>query len=340
MEYLGITGNLNTFFENYLTNRKQRTTIENKTSDFRNITCGVPQGSILGPMLFLIYVNDLSNVIKNCKYQLYADDTVIYYTGNNLNVSTNILENDLTNFTNWCKGNALTINTSKSKYVCFGMKSQTRNIQNHSLFMNQAKLDKVASYKYLGIQIDGNLNFHKYLQDCIQRATFKIHMLAKIRSYIDFDSALTIYKTMILPIFEYGDIAYDQSDSKSLEKLQTLHNRALRICINRNVHISRIRLHQECNIAKLRVRRIVHLRMFMFKQCENELLINIRPVNTIAHDAPLFHTERPSNEAYKRNIYYNGALRWNELAVDLRNIKEYDILKKKQKEWMSSTNFI
>ena len=237
LEHLGITGNLNKFFENYLTNRKQRTTIDSKTSDYRNITCGVPQGSILGPMLFLIYVNDLSNVIENCKYQLYADDTVIYFTGSDLNVSTKILEKDLKNFTEWCKSNALTINTSKSKYVCFGMKSKTRKIQNHSLFMNNNRLDKVSSYKYLGIQLDSNLNFHKYLQDCIQRATYKIHMLAKIRSYIDFDSAITIYKTMILPIFEYGDMAYDQADYKSLEKIQTLQNRALRICINRNVHI-------------------------------------------------------------------------------------------------------
>ena len=140
LEHLGITGNFNNFFENYLTNRKQRTTIENNHSDYRNITCGVPQGSILGPMLFLIYVNDLSNVITNCKYQLYADDTVIYCTRNDLTLSANILENDLRNFTNWCTGNALTINTTKSKYVCFGMKSKTRKIQNHSLFMNNVKL--------------------------------------------------------------------------------------------------------------------------------------------------------------------------------------------------------
>ena len=338
LEYLGITGNLNKLFQNYLSNRKQRTSIENRSSDFRNITCGVPQGSILGPMLFLIYVNDLSSYIEKCKYQLYADDTVIYCTSDDLNASTQYLQADLEKFTKWCKGNALTVNIKKSKYVCFGMKSQTRKIQNHTLLMDNIHLDKVSSYKYLGIQLDANLNFHKYLQECIQRATFKIHMLAKIRTYIDFNTAITVYKTMILPIFEYGDIAYDRADAKSLNKLQILQNRALRICINRNVHISRIELHQQCKISKLEVRRIAHLRMFMFKQCENELILNIREIHTRAHDAPLFKTDRPNNETYKRNIYYNGALRWNELTVDTRNIEDYSTFKNNQKEWMKHTN--
>ena len=133
LEYLGITGNLNKLFQNYLSNRKQRTSIENRSSDFRNITCGVPQGSILGPMLFLIYVNDLSSYIEKCKYQLYADDTVIYCTSDDLNASTQYLQADLEKITKWCKGNALTVNIKKSKYVCFGMKSQTRKIQNHTL---------------------------------------------------------------------------------------------------------------------------------------------------------------------------------------------------------------
>ena len=115
-------------------------------------------------------------------------------------------------------------------------------------------------------------------------------------------------------------------------------NRALRICINRNVHISRIELHQQCKISKLEVRRIAHLRMFMFKQCENELILNIREIHTRAHDAPLFKTDRPNNETYKRNIYYNGALRWNELTVDTRNIEDYSTFKNNQKEWMKHTN--
>ena len=78
----------------------------------------------------------------------------------------------------------------------------------------------------------------------------------------------------------------------------------------------------------------------MFKQCDNEIILNRRPVNTRAHDAPLFNTDCPNNELFKRNIYYNGALKWNELAVDVRNIKDYSVFKNNQKDWMLQTNYI
>ena len=183
LTHLGIKGNLNKLLQNYLTNRKQTTSINNLTSSERNITCGVPQGSILGPLLFLVYVNDLSGILRNCKYQLYADDTVIYDTNIDLSTSKQNLEGNLERFTSWCKGNALTINVKKSKYVVYGLKSQTRKIQHHSILMENNVLDKVSSYNYLGVNLDMNLNFHKYLQGCVQRTTHKIYMLSKIRRF-------------------------------------------------------------------------------------------------------------------------------------------------------------
>ena len=111
--------------------------------------------------------------------------------------------------------------------------------------------------------------------------------------------SVTIYKTMILPVMEYGDIAYDNSNQKLLDKLQTLQNKALRICLNRQGHVPVILLHRECKIAKLEARRIAHLRMFMFKQRENEIIVNRRDIRTRAHDALLFTMIRPNNEKYK-----------------------------------------
>ena len=232
------------------------------------------------------------------------------------------------------------MNVKKSKYVIYGLKSQTRKIVNHFLFMENTKLEKVSSYNYLGVHLDMNLTFHKYLQGCIQRATHKIYMLSKIRQYIDLNTAITIYKTMILPVMEYGDVAYDNSDAKLLDKLQIIQNRALRICLNRNEDVPVILLHRNCNIAKLAVRRIAHLRMFMFKQKHNEMIVNRRDVYTRAHDALLFTTKRPDNEKYKRNIYYKGAVRWNELSVKTRNINKYEIFKSNQKKWLKQTILI
>ena len=159
LDFIGIKGNLLKLLKNYLCNRKQSTTVNNRTSKYRNITCGVPQGSILGPLLFLIYVNDLSSVLRKCKYQLYADDTVIYHTCNDINDSKDKLESDLSRFTDWCDGNALTVNIKNSKYVLYGLKTQTRKILNHILLMRNNRLDRVSSYNYLGVHLDMNLKF-------------------------------------------------------------------------------------------------------------------------------------------------------------------------------------
>ena len=119
----------------------------------RCITCGVPQGSILGPLFFIVYVNDIETSLQNCKYLLYADDTVLYVTGE-LHRSTIEMQSDLSRFKSWCDRNQLTMNIKKTKYVIFGLKSKTRKIGNHSLFINNNKLERVISYKYLGLTLE------------------------------------------------------------------------------------------------------------------------------------------------------------------------------------------
>ena len=114
LKFVGIKGNLIKSLKNFLENRKQTTTINNQKSASRYITCGVPQGSILDPLLFLIYVNDLPSVLRNCKYQLYADDTVIYHTNVDVNISKAYLEKDVERLISWCNGNVLTVNTGTS----------------------------------------------------------------------------------------------------------------------------------------------------------------------------------------------------------------------------------
>ena len=121
---LGIGKNVLKWITNYLTNRNQCTTANGITSTYTDISCGVPQGSILGPLFFIIYVNDIVNILNHCKHLLYADDTVLYISGE-LTHTTALLQQDLNRFKIWCDRNQLTMNIKKTKYVTFGLKSQT-----------------------------------------------------------------------------------------------------------------------------------------------------------------------------------------------------------------------
>ena len=326
LQKLGFTGNLLKLLQNYLTNRRQSTSANGYVSELENITCGIPQGSTVGPLMYIIYVNDIISSIKSCKYYLYADDTVIYTSGN-LDLCTQRITEDLSLFKLWCNRNKLTLNVKKTKYTIFGLKSKTKRIFDHSLFIDNIKIDRVHSYKYLGITLDMNLSFNRHLENLIKTISYKALLLAKIRKYITQEVALQIYKTMILPIMEYGDILYDGSNQKLTGKLQVLQNRCLRTCLLPNQHLPTIRLHEIGSIANLKMRREMHLQLYMFKQKSNVNIVNNRKVCTRMHDAIVFTTFKPNSEKYKRNVLYKGALAWNSLSVAIRKSQTYTLLK-------------
>ena len=192
------------------------------------------------------------------------------------------------------------------------------------------------NYKYLGLTLDINLNYNKHLENCLKLISHKTYLLSKIRVYINVHTAVTIYKTMILPVVEYGDTIYDGANQKILKNLQTSQNRILRICLQRNKYTSTVLLHQLCKISLLKERRILHLNLFMFKQRDNRHIVNNRNLRTRAHDAVLFITNKPNNEKYKRNIYYKGALSWNSLPATERNVVIYNNFKTQQKKKLTN----
>ena len=239
---------------------------------------------------------------------------------------------DIITFKSWCDRNQLTMNIKKTKYVIFGMKSQTRKIGNHVLFLNNNRLERVTSYKYLALTLDMNLNYNKHLENCLKLISHKAYLLNKIRMYINMHTAVTIYKTMILPVMEYGDVIYDGANQKLLKNLQNSQNRILRVCVQRNHYTSMELLHRLCKISMLKERRVLHINLYMFKQKDNSDIVNNRNVRTRAHDAILFTTVKPSNEKYKRNIFYKGALLWNNLTVAERKVDTYNVFKTQQKK--------
>ena len=337
---IGVGGLLHAWLKDYLSNRKQCTSANGRKSSEGQVLCGVPQGSILGPTLFLVYINDLSNIVKKCGLYLYADDTAVCATGPDLEELTSQMEADLVRLAGWFKRNKLTLNAKKTNYMIFGLRNKLKEIHHHSLRFGDVNIDRVLSVKYLGIILDPVLNFNKHAESTFRKIVFKIFQLAFLRESMTTQVRIKMYKTMVLPHMDYGDVFYGVAGKFILDKLQVTQNKALRMCLNVDARYPTILAHQEAEISSLAARRQMHVVNFMFKQQTNLDIVNNRAIFTRAHDAVLFLTIKPRNETTKKSLIYRGAMLWNALSVDIRNIESYEDFKLNRKKWLGRTNYM
>ena len=178
------------------------------------ITYGVPQGSILGPTLFSLYINDILDALHNNNIILYADDTVLF--GSKVTEMQKMLDETSA----WCEENLLTINCKKSQWMSLVSKRKPEAV----FVMGTTVLEQVTHYRYLGIIMDNELRFQLQRDSLHKRLNYKNCFFKKIRCFINQETALTIYKSTILPIIEYADFVYDYNIKYLNDKLQFFQN--------------------------------------------------------------------------------------------------------------------
>ena len=310
LKICGIINNNKLWIENYLNGRQQCTMVNGSVSNYLEVACGVPQGSILGPLLFLIYINDLSHMVTHTSMYLYADDTVLISNDTNINNCKDDMQRDLDIIAIWCRKNKLSLNIKKTKCMLFGSRVRLKHLRCPKLVINNIGIDIVHQYKYLGVILRRpHLTFNKHLNNTIRISAYKINLLAKIRSYLTEFAILTIFKTMILPYFDHGDVLFINSPKKLLNKLDHLQKRAVKICLRAGEDIPHDILLYNAKVAKLNRRRDAHLLNFMYKMKDCVQLLDIKNINTRARAAPLFKTIIPKCEKDKNSVLYNGAMK-------------------------------
>ena len=186
----GIRGISYDYIKNYLSNRFQYVEIDGIASDMRQTTCGVPQGSILGPILFLLYINDLPSCSKLLKLILFADDTTIIYSANDLDTLFLTINRELILLSDWFKLNRLSLNISKTHYMIFS----NRKIEQipPSIRVGQTEINRVSCTKFLGIEIDDKLTWFHHIKLVERKISLANFVIRSIRYKINYKIAMKL----------------------------------------------------------------------------------------------------------------------------------------------------
>ena len=302
---------------NYLMDRSQSTKLNGHSSKSRTVKTGVPQGSTLGPLLFLIFINDLPLISKIANFILFADDAVLTISNKSLSVAATIMNTILKEINLWCIENKLTLNTKKTEYVIFGTKTNKNKAGIITLKLGEAILEEVESYKYLGTVLDATLNINAQIARLNQILAPKIHSFSKMRYCMSEKTANYIYKATILPIIDYNDIIYTYMTKQQEAKLQRIQNRALRI-VYRGRSLSVDEMHTKAGIAKLALRREIHLLTLMYKRSFQEEFLDQTPRITRQGRSKTLKVPNPKTNKLKNAPIYNGSTLWNNLPARIR----------------------
>ena len=172
------------WFRSYLSDRKQLVSIESTHSDLKSLSCGVPQGSLLGPLLYLCYSNDMATSVKN-KLLLYADDSVIISSNKNPDVIANELSSDLRTCNNWLINNKLSLHVGKTELILFGSRRKLKKVSNFSVDYNDHVIKPVSNLKYLGVQLDHHLSGEVMAEEILKKANSRLKFLYRHSNFFN-----------------------------------------------------------------------------------------------------------------------------------------------------------
>ena len=330
LEHYGIRGIALKFFKSYLYNRQQYTCVNGEVSEILSVICGVPQGSTLGPLLFLLYINDLASA-SNFYVSLFADDTCLLLSHKNMIILEHQCNTELVHINNWFLANKLTANLTKaSKYMITLGKSKLTYPQNFNLTMGNTTLERVTSIKYLGVIFDECFNWHDHVSYISSKISRSVGVLSKLRYYTNIQTLLKVYHSLVGSHLNYAIIAWGEAGVTALQPLKVLQNRAVRF-ISRAPRFRRLdNDYLNLRLLKLSDMHQLALSKFMHQYHHNKLpnyfsdffplRRNSHQYNLRVRDTSVLRSIDCKKASMQRSIRYTGPKLWGKIPSATREL--------------------
>ena len=340
LEKYGIQGTELQWLNDYLSNRRQYVTYSNYKSSFGTITCGVPQGSILGPLLFLMYINDLSNVSEYCFSLLFADDTNMFHTGKDMKIVCDQVNEDLKNVQEWLNCNKLSLNIRKTHYMIFTPRNKI--IDDIDVKFCNNVIERVYVTKFLGVQIDSQLTWKTHVEYTCKKLSKSIGILSKARKKLHRSSLINLYYAFAYPYFIYCNVVWGKNYTTTLDRLILLQKKLIRI-----VTCSPFRAHTEPLFFANRILNVTDINdytigTFMYEYIDGngtDIFNNYFQRNRYIHglnirNADDLHVPYGRLDVRKFSIKIAGPNLWNSIPLYIKNSTSTNLFKRNMRAYL------
>ena len=333
----GVRGIALDFISSYLQNRSQCVEIDGVTSSSLAVTCGVPQGSTLGPVLFLLYINDLHLCTELLQILLFADDTTLICSSNDLVSLVNTVNSELSHLQTWFNLNKLSLNPSKSCYIIF---HNQKIVPTHpDIIIGNQIIKKVQSCKFLGVEIDSTLKWLNHIRFLEKKLSSTIYIIRNIRHKITRITALKLYDTLIVSHLNYCNTVWGNAYKTYLGNLFRLQKRALRLCyggcgltsdilFTTTNKLSLFNIHKLCTAQLIfhyfhNISDIPKIIVTLFNK-----ISDIHGFHTRSSDNLSLHTHFGKLHARSTSLKIYAPFFWNSLPINIRQFSSLHLFKK------------
>ena len=332
LDKYGIRGVANSWIKSYLDNRKQFVCVKDCNSELLNISCGVPQGSILGPKLFILYINDMCNVTKIFEYVLFADDTNLFCSNDNMKVLIKEINEGLSKLKKWFAVNKLSLSIEKTNFINFS-KGKNNIDKDINIRIGNENVKRVDSTKFLGIIIQENLSWKMHIDKICSKMMKAIGIMNRMKSFLPQNSLRMLYNTLVVPHMTYSCEVWGSTYPSNLTKIVLIQKKALRIINDLNFldHCEHLFDRKCMKFQKLTKLKIA---IFMYKvkmkilppPIQKLFTSNNQQMNTRQNIDFVLKYARTTNKLH--SLSYSGVRTWNDIPQTIRNSASISTFKK------------